>query len=186
MKNDLKQGVFALFLALALAGCQETEISELDIRNGRAYKKGTQTPFSGGVVAYFPVQDKTKEKRRIFQEGDFVSGRKSGLWVTYKWNGGREEAAYERGVRHGITKWYYTRRRLKQEQRYAQGMKHGEGALYDSQGQVLKKFFYSRDRLIPPPHDRLKGIEDLRSFDAESGGSFIEKLMSVVTDVFKK
>ncbi len=171
-------------LALFLSGCSETDMKDLTFRHGKAYQKNSGTPFSGSVVSYFP-QRRKNEKPKVYQSGSYNMGLKDGRWITYNWNGEKEDMPYVNGRRQGMAKWYYTHDRLKREQRYSMNVKHGEGAYYDTSGRTLKKVYYDRDRMIPPPPDREKGIKDLTKTGLKDERGFFEKLLSGVADFIR-
>ena len=164
--------LFAILLAL-LAGCSETEMSDLTIRNGLAYKKDGGGLYSGSVTSYFPQTEKEKEnkvERRVAKEGTYENGRKIGDWTTRHWNGDYQKIPYENGKRHGNAKWYYADEGIKREQRYANNMMHGGGAFYDANGALTKQVFYDRNQLRDPSPNRLAGIDKLSAEDEEDSG----------------
>ena len=168
-----------LSLALLLSGCSDTNMEEIEIRHGKAYRKSSGKVFSGSVVAYFPRQgDQTP---RVYMTGAYSMGLKDGHWITHKWNGEKEDATFVDGRREGVTKWYYPQERIKREQRYSMNMMHGEGAEYDTNGQATRKVFYDRGRLIPPPPGREKDLDDLTRTGQDQRG-FFEKMLSGVSD----
>lgn len=180
-----------LLLALLL-GCSKggpPELSDLDVRNGIAYEKGTSKLYTGPVVVYFPVkaQEEGKEqegKPRIAQEGAFLNGRKEGKWITHGWNDETEEMPYENGKRHGLAKWTYPNQNVKREQQYANDLMHGGGFEYDINGQITRNVFYDRNRLIVTPPNRRDGIEKLDSADPPSGPGFIATTIQALKDYF--
>ncbi|MBF0583753.1 MAG: hypothetical protein HQL80_05895 [Magnetococcales bacterium] len=180
---------YCVLLLALLLGCSKgpTELSDLDVRNGIAYVKGTSVPYDGHVVVYFPVDPKEQEQKakpRIAQEGNYLKGRKEGTWITYSWNGETEEIPYENGKRHGLAKWRYPDQSVKREQQYAADMMHGGGFEYDMKGNITHNVFYDRNRLIPTPPNRRDGIDKLDSADAQKGPGFFGKMIQAIKEYF--
>lgn len=175
---------FCLLVLTLMAGCSKTPASELDIRGGLAYEKGTAKLFSGSVISYYPQNkdEKKTTKPRVYQKGSYNDGRKEGRWTTYKWNNEREEAFYEYNKRHGVTTWFYSKDRLKKEQRYANNMLHGEGTFYNIKGEIIKQVFYDRNRLIATPANRLDGIPKIRARKRDRG--WLDMIVAGVNDFF--
>lgn len=178
-----------LLLALLL-GCSKgpPELSDLDMRNGIAYEKGTSNLYSGPVVVYFPADPKNPQKDgdkpRIAQEGTFLNGRKEGTWITHGWNGETEEIPYEKGKRHGLAKWRYPNQNVKREQQYAADMMHGGGFEYDMDGKITRNVFYDRNRLISTPPNRRDGIDKLEADDPPSGPGLIATVLQALKEYF--
>lgn len=163
--------LFSLLMVLmvVLVGCDTLELSDLVMRKGVAYKKGGGL-FSGSIKGYFPQSAKEIEAgkdRRVSTEGEYKNGRKEGDWITYSWNGEKEVIPYENGKRHGLAKWTYANGDPKQEQWYANHMKHGSGTWYDPGKKVTKQVFYERNQLVNPKGDRRSSLDKLSTEDAK-------------------
>ena len=184
IKKILLLQLFVTLLAL-LAGCKETEMSDLVMRKGLAYQRGGGL-YSGDVKVYFPQTQKEKDadaERRISLEGAFSDGRKEGDWLTYSWNGERKKIPYENGKRHGTAKWFYADDAVKREQRYANDMKHGGGVYYDANGNITKQVYYDRNRRRDPSPNRLAGIDKLTTDDeAPVGPGFFKVVLDLIND----
>ena len=186
IKNNMLLS-FLVTLLLLLVGCTETEMSDLVMRKGLAYKRGSGL-YSGAVVSYFPQTAKEKENgvdRRIAKEGEFKNGRKEGDWTTYSWNGEYSVIPYENGKRHGLAKWFYTNEVVKREQWYGNNMRHGSGTYRNANGEITKQVFYNRDRLVNPVGARRAGIDKLSTEDVEEEGpGLVDTILKMVDEFF--
>ena len=102
MKNLL---LLAISLPLLLGGCGEkpdgVNAEEVEDRDGIAYLKGSDTPYTGKVYGFYPNGKKEYET-------DFWNGKEDGIDTVWYENGNKkEEGNWMNGERDGIwAKWY--------------------------------------------------------------------------------
>lgn len=145
-----------VLLLLTLTGCT-VDVEDLEFRHGKAYRKGSASTYSGYVHAHYPTRP--GEKPRLYQEGEYDMGLKSGTWITHAWNGQREEAEYRLGKRHGDSVWYDSQERRIRREQYQDGVLHGMVTLWDADGKVVSAANYEQGRRIssPAPEDKTFG-----------------------------
>ena len=80
--NPLRLLVLLVSLPLLLGGCGEKGVNkeEIEVREGIAYLKGSDTPYTGKAYSLYPNGQK-------WLEGNYKDGKEDGLWVTLDENG---------------------------------------------------------------------------------------------------
>ena len=97
--------LLAISLPLLLGGCGEkpdgVNAEEVEDRDGIAYLKGSDTPYTGKVYGFYPNGKKEYET-------DFWNGKEDGIDTVWYENGNKkEEGNWMNGERDGIwAKWY--------------------------------------------------------------------------------
>ena len=94
----------AISLPLLLGGCGVEEVvnlTELEVREGIAYSRGSDTPFTGKVF-------ELHEDGQKYWEEDYKDGKSDGLYEMWYKNGQKgEETNFKDGNFDGLcTKWY--------------------------------------------------------------------------------
>lgn len=151
-------GCLVLALALVLGGCFTEDAADIEIRNGLAYKRGTNTTYSGKIVEYYPSNG--TEEKRVFREGSYEMGRRHGKWTTHKWNKAMETAWYEYGKLSGAFTVYYPNGEKKLVKRYENGKLNGASATYGTDGRVIQTTYYENDVQVGPPQEEVGSIRD--------------------------
>ena len=103
---------------------------------GLFYWKGTETLFSGRVIA-------KKNSGRIEYEGEILNGKIEGSWTNY-WENGEiyGKMKYENGLRHGAFFTFHENGELHQQCRYARGKLDGLCVEFDNAGNKMSSITY--------------------------------------------
>ncbi|MBF0283824.1 MAG: hypothetical protein HQL51_05130 [Magnetococcales bacterium] len=140
----------ALALAAALlllSGCS-VDSSELEVRNGKAYLKGSKEVYHGKAVTYH-TDARGKKTEKIYEEGSYAYGLKDGVWITNKWDGGRQEIEYRLGKQDGKLVEYHRNGNKSHEQGYRNGVADGPGAYFDFEGELSRTVYYKNGSPAP-------------------------------------
>ncbi|MBF0621845.1 MAG: hypothetical protein HQL54_07940 [Magnetococcales bacterium] len=156
-KIGLARYLLILLVTLLTACSGEVEMGHLDVRDGLTYLKNSKIPYTGPVVSYFPPKDEDEEPK-LYMSGQFVSGRREGVWNYYSWNGERREVRYALGRQHGLARWFFTQDRKKRDQEFRNGRAHGGGTWWDQKGDSTAHDYYRYGSKVPypQPEDRAK------------------------------
>lgn len=160
MKNS---NLVKIFMIMFLFTCSYAEVnrvaklSDKTVKNNVVYLKGEKTPFSGKIQDGGIEQEyRNGIKNGIFKgkiqingkdylyEGKYVEGIKDGIW-TLKYLNGKKRAVVEYSYDKPVNKWkyYYENGQLESEETFDKsGVLSGEVAVYDEEGNVLKKANY--------------------------------------------
>ncbi|WP_143711324.1 toxin-antitoxin system YwqK family antitoxin [Magnetococcus marinus] len=111
-------------------------------------------------MAFFPSDEEGGE-RQIYMEGGFANGLRDGTWTTYRTNGGKIEDKYVLGRRNGTIKRFDARGKVRSEESYFNGRRHGGAVYYNEDGGVARNLYYQEGNLraYPSPARRTM-IED--------------------------
>ncbi|MEG3638770.1 toxin-antitoxin system YwqK family antitoxin [Magnetococcus sp. PR-3] len=155
VKTKHKRALLVMSLGLMLAACGPTEFSDLELRKGRAYLKGSLAPYSGPVVAFYPAKEEGAD-RKIYMEGLYANGLRDGTWTTYRTNGSKIEDKYVFGRRNGQIKRFDSRGKVRSEESYFNGRRHGGAVYYKKDGKVARNLYYQEGnvRAYPNPARR--------------------------------
>lgn len=147
-----KSFLILFFLYLNSVPCWSENISSiLDLRfeNGIYYHKNSSTPYSGKF-------SNSREK------GNYLNGKKSGLWLTFRDNGQiSEKYFYKEGKADGPYEDYYPDGQLGSKGIKREGRKEGYWVFYRMTGDIDKQLsgFYSNGDKInvrPPTNEIIK------------------------------
>ncbi|MBF0612906.1 MAG: hypothetical protein G8345_06570 [Magnetococcales bacterium] len=142
----MKTSVAMLLFLLLLQGCsQPLEIGQLEIKNDISYSKIEKKPYTGKVVSYFPGGNGEK---RVHEEGFYRAGRKQGTWITWKWDGGRQEAEYEAGKLHGKTLTFDANDNKTGEYHYQNGRLHGYAYTWNPVNGEMTELSYYKEGVL--------------------------------------
>ena len=112
---------YYFFIALLVFSCQPRNII-------KSFDELVEKPKASGLVEYYDKQGNlfTGNIHNENISGDFLNGRKIGLW-----------------------KWYYTKGKLRSKGEYnKQGNKTGLWLLYNENGNLVKESIYENGKLI--------------------------------------
>lgn len=150
-----------IWLLVVLLGCT-VEPEELEVRDGKAFHKGTSRVYTGYVESYFPAT--AGEKRRLREKGEYNMGLKEGVWTSYAWNGQREESPYKLGRLDGTVSVFDPHGRKLSEDNWWRGVRHGLSVKWDHNGVILVQRYYEKGEVVAMPMpDHRKTAEELRS-----------------------
>lgn len=181
-QQDRCQIPLLLFLMalFSLAGCgQEVTISDIDVRNGVAYLKGSFDPYSGPVKEYYKNPGDTNNKLMV--EGTYSRGLKTDVWTTYGWNGEKSTVKYENGLEEGTAEEYFPDGQMKRTIAYSKGRRNGMSIDYDTKGNKLHQFYY-RNGFIEPPPTTHRGGEHKENADEETHDTVYGKKQITIID----
>ncbi|MBF0134269.1 MAG: hypothetical protein HQL75_16995 [Magnetococcales bacterium] len=164
--QDLYRIPLLLFLMalFSLAGCsQEVIVSDIEVRNGVAYLKGSFDPYSGPVKEYYKNPDDTNSK--LMLEGTYSRGLKTDVWTTYGWNGEKSTVKYEEGLEEGTAEEFFPDGKMKRTIAYSKGRRNGMSIDYDTKGNKIHQFYYRNGFIEPPPSTRKEGARQKETDD---------------------
>ncbi|MDA7509052.1 toxin-antitoxin system YwqK family antitoxin [Akkermansiaceae bacterium] len=126
--------LFLMAFAILTIGCGEKKSEdvnhdELEVREGVAYLKNSDSPYTGKV---FEFHDNGQKK----SEGNYKDGKQDGHDVTWYDNGQkRSEGNYKDGKVHGPVVIWYENGQKRSEGNYKDGKLHGDGRGWHENGQ---------------------------------------------------
>ena len=131
MKTALTTLVTIFFVFLSSPSWSEgTSIEDLVKRDGLAFKKFTDVPFTGEVV-------------EGPEQGKYKNGKKEGQWFFYKYNEQLSKRGYyKNGWKHGPWIEFYDTRQLLTKGEYKNGRVEGLWVLYYVDGILVSKGKY--------------------------------------------
>ncbi len=107
----------------------------------KKHKNRVQVYCDQAGTPHGPAKD-LYESGRVWREGEFVSGKKTGTWKGY-WNNEKHskagESEWEDGKRHGPYQNWFANGKRELRGRYEHGHKTGEWAKYNKKGQLIWK-----------------------------------------------
>ena len=129
-KFFLMLGVTVLLCLSASVVWSET-IDDIRWRDGIAYKKFTDIPFSGKVNGQ--------------EKGSLKNGKKEGKWFTY-YNNKKllSLIEYENGIQEGIEEWYWENGNLKSKEETKNKLREGNKFTYYENGNLKSKMVFMK------------------------------------------
>ena len=132
--NPVPLLLLAISLPLLLGGCGEKEVNfeELKYREGIAYLKGSDTPYTGKVFLFHENGQKSGEI-------NVKKGRSDGLWVYWHENGQKAvEANYKDGKKEGLETQWHENGQKGIEKNYKDGkLVEGSAKYWNSKGEPV-------------------------------------------------
>ncbi|HLG01978.1 MAG TPA: toxin-antitoxin system YwqK family antitoxin [Bacteroidia bacterium] len=118
-------------------------------------RNGTMTEYdeNGTIITQGEYEDGLKTGHWFFQiddyreEGDYVSGERSGVWKHTYTETGKErfEGNFLNGIPDGKHTWWYDNGRVWQEGKYVYGRKEGDWRYYGEDGMLILTITYKDD-----------------------------------------
>jgi hypothetical protein len=105
--------------------------------------------------------------RLLNENGEFVDGKKSGVWIGYSTGGQKiRKVNYEAGVLNGQMELFYLSGRTKLRADFADGSKTGDWNFYNKKGRVIMNGYYEEDQPIEAwtIYDK-EGVDTLVQYD---------------------
>ena len=136
--TSLLSVLLSLVLASLLTGCGDTTISrsEVQFRNGVAYRPNRESPFTGRVVSYWD----NGQKR---WEWNYKNGLREGKATCWFLNGQRcIEENYKGGELDGKETLWFENGLVQQEKSYSRGKEDGTGSSWYYNGQKESDFSF--------------------------------------------
>ena len=107
-------------------------VEEIEPREGLAYVKGSDTPYTG---KFYGLYDNGQKR----WEGNYKDGEQEGLWVAWHKNGQKlSEANFKGGKEDGLEVWWHENGQKRSEQNYKDGRKvEGSEKYWNSKGEPV-------------------------------------------------
>jgi antitoxin component YwqK of YwqJK toxin-antitoxin module len=119
---------FCMLLTFLTFG--QTNINDLERKDGLWSKKGEKTPYTGPFIEYF-------DNGKIKGKGEFKDGLVHGLRIIYYENGNKSlERNYSNGINDGASIEYYPSGQIKQVANFKNGKEDGILKAFYENGQV--------------------------------------------------
>ncbi len=131
--NPLRLLILLVSLPLLLGGCGENVVNndEIEYREGVAYLKGSENPYTGKAIALW----ENGQKRN---GGIYKDGKMDGLWMGWYENGQkRAEANYKDGKMDGLGGTWHENGQKRYEANYKDGTVVGSMKFWNSKGESV-------------------------------------------------
>lgn len=113
-------------------------------REGISEGLSEEFDFKGKLIASGELRNGEKEGKWLYdygdhrEEGEYVSGLRSGVWKYYYPNGSIAfEGRFIEDNPHGVHRWYWPNGQRKEEGQYAMGRKNGDWKKYQEDGSLF-------------------------------------------------
>ena len=126
--------LYALIVLVTTAACTPGEIPLQDVveKQGIAYHKDSETPFTGSATAYWP-------NGQFHKRVNYQDGKKYGLIEEFDENGQmRRKANYVDGKEDGLVEEFDEKGQIQQRLNYTDGKEDGLLEEYDKHGELRK------------------------------------------------